>query len=158
METIQDRIKSLRTSLGLSQAEFGEKIGLGKTAVSKFEVGTNRVSDPIVYNVSKEWLLSGSGSMFVSDLEDPVARFAADQNLSPLAQAFITKLVSLTDDELRAVYEFMEGLVDAVRATSAAHPAPDPERPEEWTDDQYRTALEEQLALEKKPRDVSEAS
>lgn len=165
MDTIQDRLKALRATLGLNQADFGEKIGLGKTAISKFEVGTNRISESIVllicstYGASKEWLLSGSGPMFVSDLEDPVARFASDQNLSPLAQVFISELLTLTDDELQAVYHFMEGLVDSVRL-AAPQPAPDPNpKPQdEWTDEDYHAALAEQLAKEKRPKDTSEAS
>lgn len=164
MDTIQDRLKALRTSLGLSQAEFGEKIGLGKTAISKFEVGTNRISESIVllicstYGASREWLLSGSGSMLVSELEDPVARFAADQNLSPFVQMLISKLVSMTDAELDIVYGLVSDLYASVQASRRTESAPDPQLQGEWTDEQYRVALEEQLALEKRPKDESEAS
>lgn len=36
---VNERIKELRSIVGLSQREFGERIGIVKTAVSKIEKG-----------------------------------------------------------------------------------------------------------------------
>ncbi len=162
--TIQSRVKLLRNTLRLTQTEFGEKLGVGKTAISKIESEYRPVTDSMLillcscFGASKDWLLNGSGPMFKTDMPDPVDQFAAEQNLSPLAKSFISKLLSLSDSELQAVYNFMEGLVDSVRSEQPAPPRPDPGRDQEWTDDEVRAALEEQLALEKKPPGESAAS
>ena len=45
--TINDRFKELRKALGLSQEEFGNKIGLSKSGISNIESGTRNVTTNI---------------------------------------------------------------------------------------------------------------
>lgn len=69
------RLKELRTSKSLSQTEFAAKFGVAQNAYSRYETG--RVPLPLValdnlcktYNVRREWLETGEGSMYV---EEPV--------------------------------------------------------------------------------------
>ena len=37
MENINDRVKILRKELGLTLEKFGERLGVGKTAISKID-------------------------------------------------------------------------------------------------------------------------
>lgn len=66
---MNDRIKELRKSLGLNQAEFGAKVGISNTAVSKWESGENAVPDSAILNICREfgvnetWLRTGAGDM-----------------------------------------------------------------------------------------------
>ncbi len=66
---MKDRIKELRKSLGLNQADFGEKIGISNTAVSKWEKGENTIPDSAIklicreFHVSETWLRTGAGEM-----------------------------------------------------------------------------------------------
>lgn len=65
------RLKELRTSKSLSQTEFAAKFGVAQNAYSRYETG--RVPLPLValdnlcktYNVRREWLETGEGSMYV---------------------------------------------------------------------------------------------
>ena len=41
---MKDRLKLLRKTLGLNQVDFGTRIGIGGTAISKFESGVNALS------------------------------------------------------------------------------------------------------------------
>ena len=65
MNTINARIRILRKSLGLSQSEFGSKIGLQPSSLSDIENEKCDVTKRILilicsqFNVSEEWLLSG---------------------------------------------------------------------------------------------------
>lgn len=68
---MKERIKFLRTQeLQLTLEKFGERLGVGKTAISKLEKGENNVSDQMFksicreFNVNPEWLRSGEGEMF----------------------------------------------------------------------------------------------
>lgn len=64
-----NRLKILRESLGLTQAAFGEKIGLSHTKIKDRESGLVKISLPEgkfierEYGVSSEWLLHGEGSL-----------------------------------------------------------------------------------------------
>ena len=72
-----ERVKEIRKSLDLTLEKFGEKLGVGKTAVSKIEksqVGlTEQMAKSICreYNVSYDYLINGEGEMF-SDLPDTI--------------------------------------------------------------------------------------
>ena len=70
--TIGMRIKSLRKEvLKLTQAKFGEKIGLKSTAIGQMESGDRNVTDRTIllicnkFNVNEEWLREGKGEMFI---------------------------------------------------------------------------------------------
>ena len=68
---MNERIKQLRKELGLTLDKFGEKIGVGKTAISKIENGDRSVTDQMFksicreFNVRDEWLRTGELPMFV---------------------------------------------------------------------------------------------
>ena len=67
---MHERIKELRKHLGLTQAEFGDKISMRQTGVAWLESGdrkiTNRVITTIcaVFGVNENWLRTGEGEMF----------------------------------------------------------------------------------------------
>ena len=67
---MNERLKELRKSLGLSQEAFGKRIGVTKTAISRAEAGLNSISDMSIksicreYAISEEWLRNGTGNMY----------------------------------------------------------------------------------------------
>lgn len=68
---MNERIKELRQYLNLSQEAFGARIGVSKVSVSQFERGANNPSNATMlnicreFNVNRDWLETGTGSMFV---------------------------------------------------------------------------------------------
>lgn len=44
---LNERIKKLRKTLGLTLEKFGERLGVGKTAINKLEKGENNVTDQL---------------------------------------------------------------------------------------------------------------
>lgn len=79
------RLKELRTSKSLSQTEFAAKFGVAQNAYSRYETG--RVPLPLValdnlcktYNVRREWLETGEGSMYVEEPVDAeIAKYFAN--------------------------------------------------------------------------------
>lgn len=82
---MNNRLKELRKIQKLSQEEFGKRLGVGKAAVSKMELGTYNVTDPMIklicreFTVNEDWLRTGSGEMFKSiPEEDEVATYVSD--------------------------------------------------------------------------------
>lgn len=76
---MNDRIKELRKSLGLSGEKFGERVGVKRNTVSQWETGTNSVTDQMFksicreFNVNEEWLRTGEGEMFNLPIDETAA-------------------------------------------------------------------------------------
>ena len=73
---MNERIKQLRKTLGLSGEKFGEPLGVKRSAISDIERGRNNLSEQMLksicreFNVSEEWLRNGTGDMFTSNKAD----------------------------------------------------------------------------------------
>ena len=67
------RLKLIRKTLGFTQDQLAQRLGVGKTALSMIETGkarlSNRNKNILVqeFNVSPEWLETGEGEMFNAD-------------------------------------------------------------------------------------------
>lgn len=73
---MNERIKELRKTLGLTLEKFGERVGVKKSALSLVENGKNNVSEQLFFsicrefNVNDDWLRTGDGEMFNQSDED----------------------------------------------------------------------------------------
>ena len=73
------RIRQIRLDLGLSQEEFGRRLGITKSAVSRIENSSNGASGQTVKSICREfsidyaWLTTGQGEMFVEN-DDQIAK------------------------------------------------------------------------------------
>ena len=73
---IRERVKKLRKSLNLTQTEFGQKIGVSVGVIANLELDRAKIN-PImvqhicdVFGVSRKWLETGDGEMFLDLGED----------------------------------------------------------------------------------------
>ena len=70
---MEGRVKLIRKTLGMTQEQLAQRLGVGKTALSMIETGKARLStrnrNILVQelNVNPEWLESGRGEMFNAD-------------------------------------------------------------------------------------------
>lgn len=68
--SIGKRMRQLRKSLGLTQSDFGEPIGLKQAIIGQMENGSRSITDRTVsdicreFDVSETWLRTGEGEMF----------------------------------------------------------------------------------------------
>lgn len=73
---MNNRIRELRKSLDLNQEDFGKKLGVSNTAISKLEKGERNITEQMFlaicreFNVNSEWLRNGEGEMFNILLEE----------------------------------------------------------------------------------------
>ena len=69
---MNQRLKTVRTTLGFTQAGFAEHLGITQTAYSMIENGFRPLSAKYVkllastFGVSEEWLTQGAGQMFAT--------------------------------------------------------------------------------------------
>lgn len=67
---MQNRIKSLRKKLNLTQEEFGKRLGMKKNSISQIENGINSLTEQLLVSICREfgvnenWLRTGDGEMF----------------------------------------------------------------------------------------------
>ena len=104
---MNERINELRTYFGLTLDKFGERIGVKKAAVSRWEHG-DKVADRMIisicreFNVNEEWLRNGTGDMFVMPNDDTAA--------------LVSNLLEETDDE------FYQAILELVRTYEQLQP------------------------------------
>ena len=112
---MNERIKELRKTLGLTLDKFGDRIGVGKTAISKIENGDRSVTDQMFksicreFNVREEWLRSGNGEMFVQmSRDEEIASFinSIQQGCTDsFKKRFIKVLASLDESDWKFIEE-----------------------------------------------------
>ena len=80
-----ERIKELRTVLGLTQQQLADSLGIKRNTIAKYETGRGDPIDAVVslicktYNVNEKWLRNGDGPMFSTVTRDQqIMDFVAD--------------------------------------------------------------------------------
>lgn len=79
-----ERVREIRKALGLTLEKFGEKLGVGKTAISKLEKDERNLTDQMAkaicreYNVSYDYLIYGDGERFTT-YHRPILESCAQQ-------------------------------------------------------------------------------
>lgn len=67
---MKERIKYIRKEVGLTQVEFGEKIGVKGNTVTGYEKGLRNPTDAVIlsicreFNVNENWLRNGEGPIY----------------------------------------------------------------------------------------------
>ena len=120
-DKIQPRIKTLRQTLGMSQTDFGRKIGVTRSVLSNLDLGITTLQDPLlslvcsVFNVRREWLETGSGEMFEHpDTEAPfydAMGIITNDEPDSFRKRFVIALAELDDAGLDAMEQFIRSLI-----------------------------------------------
>ena len=135
MSKVNERIKKLRKSLGLTQQEFSDRIKVKRNTVATYEMGRSMPSDAAIslicreFNVNETWLRTGEGDMFKPvNRDQEIADFMAD--ILKGEPDFRTKLISvmarLSADEWAMLERRARELAVALAATSEED-EPDPD-------------------------------
>lgn len=120
---MHERIKELRKYLGLTQAEFGEKIAMRQTGVAWLESGGRKITDRVitticaVFGVDEKWLRTGEGEMFREPtIDEQIAGFVGDV-LSDKGDEFQKRvmriLASLGPEGWKALSDFLDAVEKA---------------------------------------------
>lgn len=102
-----ERIKEIRTTLGKTLEEFGEKLGVQKSSISKIERGDRALTEQMAlaicreYNVSYDFLMTGEGEMFDNLPETILDELCQQYDLDEYDRFLVELYISLPA-ELRA--------------------------------------------------------
>ncbi len=86
------RVKSLRTSLSLTQAAFGSRLGVSKQCVSNWEKGVIRPSMEMLIRIAKEYEVSTDFLLGLCDSDS--SHFLDVSGLSETQIAHLRLLIS----------------------------------------------------------------
>lgn len=80
---MNNRIKTIRESQKLSMEQFGIKLGVTRSAISRIEKGERNLTEQMTlaicreFNINEEWLRTGQGEMY-NIPEDETANIISD--------------------------------------------------------------------------------
>lgn len=111
---LSDRIKLVREASGLNQTEFGKRIEIGSSGMSKLEKGINNPADRTIrlicseFGINRHWLETGEGEMRdpqrTSDIE-LLAQAATGQ--CEAKKIILRAVASMPDDLLEKILEYL---------------------------------------------------
>lgn len=154
--TINERIRTLRKQKGLTQAEFGKKIGIGQAGVSKLEQEGNVVVEQNIrliseaFGVNPAWLRTGEGKAQVDEEEAFIQRMIDRYQMEGLDATVIRAYLTLTREQRQTIREALQPLIDKCRGG-----APDPEREAREEIERKVAAYRAELEAEKKGSSAS---
>lgn len=117
-----ERVRAIRKSLGLTLEKFGEKVGVGKTAISNIEKGKRNLTEQMTKSICREfgvdymWLTTGEGEMFVDTDDDFIERIdrimvGEDESRKNLFRL----MLDLSDDDIAALDRILEKAIELTR-------------------------------------------
>lgn len=118
--TQSERVKEIRKTLDLTMEKFGEKLGVGKTAISNIESGNRNLTEQMAksicreYNVNYDYLMYGEGEMFDDLPQTIVDELCAQYDLNDFDKALVEMYVSLPAGSRERIKEYMKQLVKKV--------------------------------------------
>lgn len=111
-----ERLRQLRKDLGMSQEEFGHRIGVSNTAISKLEKNERNLTEQTAKSICREfrvnyfWLTEGKGDMFTGTPESVVDEIAEDYNLDDIDKKIIEKYLELSADQRQVLKEYLKSI------------------------------------------------
>ena len=96
-----ERIKEIRTVLGLTLEKFGDKLGVTKVAISNIEKGNRKLTEQMIkaicreYNVNYDYIMYGTGEKF-NDLPQTILdELCVQYDLDNLDRQIVDLYISL---------------------------------------------------------------
>nr|DAY47054.1 MAG TPA: Helix-turn-helix XRE-family like protein [Caudoviricetes sp.] len=115
--SISERLRQLRKELGMSQEEFGRRIGVSNTAISKLEKNERNLTEQTAKSICREyrvnyfWLTEGTGEPFTGTPESIIDEIAEDYNLDDIDKKIIERYLELSDKERQVIKEYIKSIL-----------------------------------------------
>ncbi len=117
---MHERIKKVRKYNNMTQNEFAEHLGVTRSVISNIEL--NRLAKPEQkaslikliskeFSVNEEWLLYGTGEMFIPTTNDKLKQLSVEYNLSKLEETFFNSYLNLDEKKRETVCQFFEDIL-----------------------------------------------
>lgn len=122
METVGERVRSIRKREGLTMEKFGSRIGISNPSVSTIESGKSNPSNQTIlaicreFGVSEMWLRTGEGKPYpergrLEELSYMAGRFLSNEP-TDFQRRFAMMMYSLTDEEWKLLEQKARALLE----------------------------------------------
>ena len=108
---LNERVREARNALGLSQTEFGARIGVSIDVIKNIENNRTNPSNLLlnhmceIHHVNREWLETGEGEMFAPTTEQAeTAKLIESISDSPAMRSLLATWAQLSEEN-KAVFE-----------------------------------------------------
>ena len=134
---MNERVKELRKTLGLTLDKFGERLGVTKQTVSRIENGINNVTDQMFksicreFNVNENWLRTGEGEMFVPASTFNLDEFVKSKGASDLELEIVKAYFELDEDVRDTIIEHFKNKFSKTAAGSSSGSSSAPAKSDE---------------------------
>lgn len=120
-DLINERLKSIRTTLSLTQEEFGKILGFSKTAIWSYEKGTRSIPERFIksvcheFNVSYNYIKYGTGpkSETPNKVDDAFSYLATFYKLNSVDIDIIKSYLTMSTKERSAFSTFITTIANA---------------------------------------------
>lgn len=155
---MNERIKELRDALGITLEEFGSRLGVTRTAISRLERGNRGVTDQMAISICREfgvnerWLRTGEGEMFEQTRESVLDRLSTEYDLSREQRSVIEAFLDLDPQERDVILKYVHNVFDRSAESAAQSTAiPDKEAQRIAESDEYKSLVEKNEPAEDEP-------
>lgn len=117
---MKDRIKQIRKEAGLTQVEFGEKLGVKGNTVTGYETGLRNPTDAVIlsicreFSVNEDWLRTGNGEMYVPSKKDDLISSMLGDVIKADESDFKRRLISALSKLDDSGWDTLEKLIDSI--------------------------------------------
>ena len=112
---MNERLKLLRKTLGLTQQGFADQLHIKRGTVAKYETGANVPMDAVLslicreFHVSESWIRTGEGEMFEeSSGSDEIEFFLRDLPKGSFKRKFIKMQTKLNEKDWKTLEKISE--------------------------------------------------
>lgn len=114
---MNERIRKIRSSLKLTRAEFGKRLGVSGDVINNLERGRVEPKEPILklickeFGVSYSWLVDGIGEM--SDSEESEAMEIVESVMTgdnEFTKKVLVAFARMSEDKWRLIREIIEDI------------------------------------------------
>ena len=113
---MNERLKLLRKTLDLSQQEFGRKIGVTKTTISRLESKINNFTEQMIlsicreFNVDYAWFIQGGqDEVKFNGIPDSILdELVEEYNLDETGKRLFTEYLNLSDTQKTLIKELIK--------------------------------------------------
>lgn len=115
-----EHVKEIRKTLGMTMEKFGEKLGVGKTAISNIEKGNRNLTEQMSkaicreYNVNYDYLMYGEGNMFGDLPQTIIDELCLQYDLNDSDRALVEMYVSLPESDRSRIVSYIKGFANAL--------------------------------------------
>lgn len=123
VKNLKERLRKIRKTLNLSMEDFGKKIGVTRSTISRLEAGSNNFTEQMIKSICREfnvdyiWLTTGEGEMFSESDDDAmelIDRIMVGEN--EFHKNLFKTFARFDEEDLKALEKMIDKFIETKKA------------------------------------------